>query len=93
MALVLGQAAVSTAPTFITAVPAGPFALTLAVGTAGSVSISTTSGTATTFSTGAIITAGTAIQYAGFTGSSGTSLYGVASGGTVTVSYHLSDNH
>ncbi len=91
MSLVLGQSAVGTTATFITAVPAGPFSLMLITGTAESVAVGT--GTTVTFSSGALINPGSFVQYAGFEGSSGASLYGITGAGTVAVSYHLSTDH
>jgi hypothetical protein len=93
MALILGQTLVGTAATFITAVPAGPYALTLATG-GTAVSVGTVNnGTLTTFSTGAVINANSSIQFAGFPGSAGTSLYGTTVTGTAAVSYFLSTGH
>jgi hypothetical protein len=90
MALVLGQVTVGTAATFITAVPSGPYALTLMTsGTAVAISTNTGIGTISTFLTGALINANSYVQYDGFPGSTGTSLYGTVGSGTTTVSYHL----
>lgn len=89
MSLVLGQVTVGTTATFITAVPAGPFNLTLMT---GGTAIAVGTGTTVTFSSGAIINASSFVQYDGFAGSSGSSLYGITAAGSASVSYHLSAN-
>ena len=87
MSLILGQTLVGTTATFITTVPPGAFALTLVTG-GSAVAIGT--GTAVTFSTGALINVTAFVQYQGFPSATGTSIYGVTATGSATVSYHLS---
>lgn len=86
MALVLGQATVGTTASFVTAVPAGPFMLTLVAGSASAVAVG--SSTAVTVDNGALIPAGGSVSYQGFTGSSGAQLW-AAAGAASSLSYHL----